>query len=499
MKLISPVKEFKQRMMTNVSIRNFSGGLILFLGAVMVTSLLYRLNVLYMAVLLIVGLVVYPVLTKSKSISRYEENRFTDVCSYLEQMCSSFQKDAKILNALKDSRLVVEGRLGILVDEAAAYIENGICHEKDIYTEAFQIIEKEYSCRRMVSLHEFMVKVEMSGGDYHNSLNIILRDLHLWMERTILFQRNIATTKVNYVVVLFLSIISCTMAMIMSGLSRGQSDYLAAYLDITGYSLYQMMTALFILSCMMSLVLIYKKLTGSWLDFRKSETIILGDYKTATKYDTRKAVRRLLPLMSVLSLAGIVLLFFGKYWQAVLVFLAALFIFSIPSLKYKMARRSTIEEIKMAFPEWLREITLNLQYQTIQMAIQFSYDGSPVVLKESLQKFIGQLHENPKGIEPYHHYLSEFDISEITSAMRILYSMSELSHEKSQEMLNVLTERNYSMIDKAEKIYDKNKIATIKQLLYMPMIFSMCKIFTDLILFSNSFFSGFSQIGNFIQ
>lgn len=475
------------------------GGICLFLGIILVVSLVYKLELLYIFMLLLLAGFLYPSLIKARKLGRVEEKRFLDVCSYMEQLCSSFQKDGKILNALKDTSQISDGHLKTLIEEAVVYVERGVDTNGNIYREAFDIIEKEYFCKRMNSLHEFMIKVELSGGDFHTSLNIILKDLHLWMERTILFQKNIAVTKVNYVLVLFLSIVSCTMATILSTISNSQTASLSMFLDITGSPLYQAMTALFILSCIASIILIYKKLTGSWLDQYKSEKLILNDYEISMHYNPKKALNKIIPWIIIPALTAGVLFLFEKYWAIIICLVVCIFILNIPNIKLKIARKNTIEEIKMAFPEWLREITLNVQYQTIQMAIQYSHDNTPIVLKEPIQKLISGLDKNPKGIEPYHIFLSEFDISDIKSAMRILYSMSELSHNKSQEMLQVLTERNYVMIDKAEKIYDKNRLATIKQLLYVPMIFSMCKIFVDLMLFSNSFFSGFSQIGNFIQ
>lgn len=480
------------------SLKNFLISVLAMFTFIILTALLYKVEVVYLVILMALGIFLTPSIIKSRFISKYEEKRFMDICSYMEQVCSSFLKQSKILPALKDARLILDGKLERLVDESARYIEKGISNEDNIYTESLDIIEKDYSCKRLNSLHKFLVKIELSGGSYYNSMNILLQDLHSWTERTVIFQKNRKTIQINYIAVLILSVLSCTLATLLSYISIDQNNFLSAYLNITDNQIYQLMTVLFISSCLISFALIQRRLSGSWLDQSTNEDLIMKDYEITLSYNYKKKTLLRLPFLAVMIMASISLSMFKIYiYSFVPMFIGVLYCL-FPIVKYNGARKRTIQEIKMAFPEWLREITLNSQYQTIQMAIQTSLESTPKILKNSIEKLISDLEQNPSGIVPYNNFLADFDLPEVKSAMRILYSMSELSYDKSQEMLEVLYKQNYILIDKAENAYYQNKLLLLKQLLYLPMIFSMCKIMVDLFLFANSFFNGFSDLNNFI-
>lgn len=479
------------------SVKNFIFAAAALMICVNLVALAYKLNLFSLIFLSILSLICLPSIIKSRFIYKYEEKRFMDLCSYMEQVCSSFQKQPKILSALKDSGTILDGKLKSYVEEAVSYIEKGISGEKDIYTEALKIIENHYSCKRLISLHKFLIRIETHGGEHHNFLNILLQDIHSWRERTVFLQGKKKSLRVNYVIVLFLSLISCMLATLLSYMSVMQKNFMSGYLDITGNLIYQLVTTVFLASCILSFVMIQKKLGGSWLDYAKNEKMILEDYKVAENYPAKKKMIRRLPAFILSTLVSYALIMVNRIPYALMaeILVGAYIVF--PSIKYNGARKRTREEIQAAFPEWLRDIALNLQFQTVQMSIQYSLETAPVILREDIKTLIAELDIDPSGITPYHHFLGKFDLTEVKSAMLILYSMGELSYDNTQEMLDVLIQRNYVMIDKAEKTYQKNKILILNQLLYLPMCFSMVKVIIDLFLFAASFFNGFSDFSSF--
>lgn len=482
-----------------ISIKDIFIKAILLEAAIILVSLLYRINIVYIAFLCLLGFIILPYIIKYSFHYRYEQKRFMDICSYMEQMCSSFQKQSKIFSALKDTSKVLDGKLKKTVDKAIEYMNHGICSEKDIFTETLEIIEKEYECKKLSSLHRLFIKIELEGGEYHRALNILLKDINNWMERTMLFQKEKRSMRVNYIIALILSILTCTLATIMSYISKGQNSFLSSYLDITGNSIYQIVSVLFISSCLISLLLIQKKYTGSWLEEKKNEKLILDDYETSLNYNYKEKMKRRFPFAIIFILLIGVLVWLKFYMYSIIILIIGLLFIIFPMIKYRGAKSRTIDEIKISFPEWLIDISLNLQYYTIHMAISRSYDNAPIVLKQPIEKLILEINENLTGIEPYHNFLSEFDVIDVKSAMRMLYSMTELSHDKSNEMLDILIERNYAIQSKSEKDYINNKTLALKQLLYMPMFFCMFKVVIDLVLFATSFFNGFSDFSNFIS
>ena len=82
-------------------------------------------------------------------------------------------------------------------------------------------------------------------------------------------------------------------------------------------------------------------------------------------------------------------------------------------------------------------------------AVEDTYDSCPVIMKESLGKFIYEIELNPSDIMPYYSFLSEFDVMDIQSAVRMLYSIGDLDRDSMNQTINALVRRNYELSDKA--------------------------------------------------
>ena len=52
-----------------------------------------------------------------------------------------------------------------------------------MYEEAFAIIEKDFGCKRMKKIHSFLRQVENAGGNIEESIEILLLDRNLWVDR----------------------------------------------------------------------------------------------------------------------------------------------------------------------------------------------------------------------------------------------------------------------------------------------------------------------------
>ena len=67
---------------------------------------------------------------------------------------------------------------------------------------------------------------------------------------------------------------------------------------------------------------------------------------------------------------------------------------------------------------------IHLQDEPLQAAVRETYKDCPVVMKESLGRFIYELEETPSSVKPYYEFMSEFGILDISSTVRMLYSVS---------------------------------------------------------------------------
>ena len=78
--------------------------------------------------------------------------------------------------------------------------------------------------------------------------------------------------------------------------------------------------------------------------------------------------------------------------------------------------------------------------------------------------------------------MSRFGILDISSMVRTLYSLSELSIESADDAINSLIKRNYELMDKHEADKNKDTISTMKFAEYIPTVFVSFKIAIDMML-----------------
>lgn len=462
------------------SFRKYLLSMFLMLAVIGVTGFLYGLKRPYLFLTGGIALTFVPVIIRAQFRYMYEQKRFQDITIYLEQMAYSFQKHPKILSALKDIEKISEGKLNELIHKSILFIESG--KSKDIYADALFLIENEYSCSRIRVLHKFLIKVEESGGNYQKYLNVLLMDFNRWTERTYLYQKDIKNIKRKSAI-----------AVVMSFFIAALSVFLKNYCDITQEILYQLITVSFIIFCVIFYTFIQIKLNGSWLETGRTDKMVLQDYRRAIYGNVGRMVIKSLPLYSVLLIAAIIsaLLHCTVMMGVSLSLLILLPVVLI--LNKKKALKRTIAEIQNRFPEWLRDVALNLQFQTVQSSIRSSLVDCPAVLKHEVRMLSDKLERNPSAIEPYCEFLKGFHLLDITSNVKALYSISEADKKETADNISSLIDRNYKMIDKNAKLLKEDKANAANFVIYVPMILACLKLLLDMTVFISVFIQ---QMGN---
>lgn len=472
------------------SIKRFIFTSVVMILMLILAGVAYMLHVTDIILVSVMGLFCIPFIIKYGYRNRYEARRFGDITQYMEQICASFNKNGKILSALKDVETVSQGGMKKLVNFAIEHLEKGktTYDGSNIYEEAFEPIEIEYGCKRLVQLHRFLIKIENDGGDFKTSLNSLLRDIHSWVERTFIYQKEKSSVRVMFIIGIIISLLICSMSL-----------FLGKYVDISENPVYRIITVIFLLLCVLSLVILEKSLSGSWLKNPVDDSYILEEYKTVVYSSPSKIRRKLLPLYLVIGLSSVALFILKLKlfsFSAILLFVLMLI---FPGLRYKNAFDRTVLEIKYSFSEWIRNLTVNLQYQTVRMAIQDSYLDAPVVLKDPIKKLLLDIDENPGSPKGYFGFLEKFNIHEVSSAMKMLYSLTELGADDTSQTLDALMNRNHLLIEKTEKENAENKMIFLKQLVTVPMLFAGLKIVVDMLLFVTGFLSQMGDISEFVK
>ncbi len=413
--------------------------------------LAYKLNIISIILCMSAG-VVFNYFYQKEEVKRnklYE--RFKDAVLYMEQMIYSFKKQPKIRLALQDAQKIGSSEVKELLEEVIVNIDTK--ESNNIYEESLGLIEKEYECKRIKSLHKFLVKIEKHGGEYDNYIEILLSDIKDWNDRTLLFIKNVERVKRNVLISVFSTVITCGfMAYIVP------SEY-----SYTPNLIYQLASTVMLLIMMGSYLLIVKKMNINWL----KEGPTLNNNQVMRYYTL---VERGYENYSGLS------------WME--------------KFSYKSAKRRMEKELSKCFPDWIREVAINLQNDTVQSAIENSYESAPFILQRPIRKLLLDFEKYPVGVEPYNNLLKELDLDEIKSSMKMFYSINELGKEQSDQQINSILDRNNKMVGHAEEMKNQDQIGTASLLSTIPMVVGIIKIMIDMILMIMVFTT---SIGNAIN
>lgn len=460
------------------SIKDFSKQLaIIFLG-VLGAGFFFGLNIALIIFCTLFMLFLMPYVYKAQFKFLYEAKRFDDAVLYMTQMISCFKKSNKILLALKETREVVSDEIGLYIEEAIAYIEEGE-YNKDLYREALSIIEEKYGCGRMKSLHDFISKVERSGGEYEKALNILDNDIEEWASRTYLYQKDRANvrTKINLAIVLAFVICAISKYMIPS------------QFDFTDNITYQIVTTFTICAMCLFYTIVQSVVIGSWLDTTSSNTKqIDSDYKKIDSYDVAKGKVKMLPVALVLVGVGIYMALLKEYVVGAACVVGAYVLYTQPARKIKVAKKRLEREIIKVFPDWLRGLSISIQTKTVRVAIQDSLYEAPYILQPYIANMVRRF-ETDFSITPYKEFITDFEIKEIGSAMRSLYAFNKTSKEETEQQLNGLIKRNNEMLAKAETIRNEDVTGICGFLVILPMIIGCVKLIVDMVLMLAQFVS----------
>lgn len=435
----------------NLQAKEVAKRLIVLLGGVTTLGYIFKLSTVFIILCNVIAGIMVPVFDKEMQKSRVEKRRYDSVITYLEQMLYSFKKKPKIREALIDAQKVCEAELKETIEEIIVNIDTKT--EGDIYRESLQIIEEEYPCKRIKSVHEFIVKIEQEGGIYENYIDMLLDDIKAWNDRTRLFMNEVSRIKRNVVISIFSTMLTC---MFMTMLIPADYSY-------TDEIIYQVSTFIMLIVMIVVYREVVRRLNFDWIKEKPG----LNEEQTMRYYE---------------------ILYRG--------FLEPDTMKGLDRSNFKSAKKRLEREIMREFPDWLREVAVNLQMETVQSAIEHSYDKAAPVLKEPIRRLLLDFEDYPIGIEPYDNFLKELDLPEVKSSMKMLYSMCELGKEESETQINSILDRNLKLEDQAEKMKNKDKIGVASFVTAIPMFIGVITIMVDMLLMILVFTSKLGQAMN---
>lgn len=451
------------------SLAKFWKTLFLELASIGVLSYLFGLNLPFILAVMAVCILCTPFVILSVYKNLYEQKRFSDISNYIEQLLYSFKRRAKILTSLEDTlELFHEGQMHEAIGKAINHIKNS---EEGDYRSALAFIEEEYGCDRICTAHEFLIKVEQAGGRFEESVELLLDDRSRWVQRTYELQAEKKHVKTYIGIGIALSLLICGITLFM----------LPPDMQVTHTLASRIVTAFTLIADILIFTFAQIKLTSRWTDTPGgSQKETERYYNTVKHFDMakgKKKARVKAICMLAVAVAGIALKSYPLTGVAVL---AAYILSTSPSRKLKYAKKKISREIEKEFPKWLMQLALMLQTDNVMVAMGKTLETAPFVIKADLQELLTRADEDPGSVVPYLQFLEEFDLPDVQSAMKILFSMNEYGAENSGKQIGGLIQRNSIMTDRAERLKNEDEMAGMSMLVLLPMVTGTLKMLTDM-------------------
>ncbi|MGN0481960.1 MAG: hypothetical protein ACI4HI_00250 [Lachnospiraceae bacterium] len=440
---------------------------------------LFHMRILYRFLVVAVTVGVFPAMIRNRAKRRFEDKRFSDVGIYMEQMLYAFQKEQKIVTALDNVRtLFPQGRMHEALEHALQQMESDYRSESPVH-EALKKIEQGYSCDRLHAMHQFMEKVELLGGSYDNSIELLLNDKHMWEKRILERKKEAESTRRNVIVSIVLSLLVCVSTLY----------FMPKDMDILAFSVTHLSAAVVLV---LDLFILYKadqKLTCDWLNSQNSasDRTLEKQYLRFVQYDEKKEQKK----SFFYSLIPAV--FFGKtlvchQMKGALLFGSLTFFFLMQhKIGHTLNQKRVTKEVEKAFPQWLMEIALLLQVDNVQVSLKKTYDSAPAILRPALLELVKKLERNPEAVTPYTDFLQELELPEIQAAMKMLYSISNGTGGDASQQIYEIIQRNHILMDQAEKIQQQEQAAGCNIYFLLPMLSGALKLILDLSVFLVAF------------
>lgn len=447
-------------------------------------GIIFKLQPLFFTISILAVIFIIPFVVRYMYKQMYEQKRFSDIVTYMEQMLYSFQKNEKIVLALKEtSELFEPGMMKAHIEQAIAYIEEGKSEsEQGILREALSIIEESYDCTKLKIVHELLANSEEYGGDCENTILIVLKDLEIWKRRSYKLQANKKQSNIDNIISIIVATILCAVALyVLNGMSA-MFPTAATNVDIFKVEIIQVSSAIFILLMLLTFIKSSRSLTTNWLKSEDThdDAYLMDSYDTVINYndaaERKKSILYAIPFCA----AAVVLFIFQMNVLGVISILLAVFMLLQHKTGYNLAKKDVNEAMYLAMPQWFMQIALLLQHNNVQVSLAKSISDAPAVLQKELEELMIRLAENPDKLSSYTDFCKNFDVPEAQSCMKMLHAISESGTGNTNRQIENLIERVNEMQEMADSIHDKNMQFKMKMIFSYPVMGATVKLLIDL-------------------
>lgn len=459
-------------------------GSLMGIGAI---ALLFKLKPFFISISLAAVVIILPIFILSSYQRMYQQKRFADATTYMEQMLYSFQKNKKIMDSLRETRDVFdEGQMRDVLEQALMHLSNGYATtEQGVFRESLELVENSYKCDKIRTVHELLVGSEEYGGNEDKSITLLLADLEGWKRRGYKLQAQKKTSHTdNIISIIAATTLSAVALYVMDGMRNLYPQAGANMISIFEMPVIQVSSLIFLLFMLYVLTKSQKMLATDWLQTVElhDDDYLLGSYDAVVNYDEVGQKRKSLLYAAPFIISGVAALVFGNLWVGVILLIISTFMLSQHRVGYNLAQKDINEELYVEFPQWLMNIALLLQSNNVQVSISKSVASAPIIIRKELSLLLERLANEPDSLKAYTDFCSKFDIPEAKSCMRMLHSISEAGTGDAEMQINNLLLRVNEMQEQADIIRDSNIAFKARMIFSYPVLGATFKLLIDLTL-----------------
>lgn len=123
-------------------------------------------------------------------------------------------------------------------------------------------------------------------------------------------------------------------------------------------------------------------------------------------------------------------------WMSLVV--CALIVIKWPEVTLKRIYQRRLNQLKIEFPIWLRQLQILLQHNTVLQSLRLSQSHAPMLFKVALKELVIQLENTPQDLSLYTSFLSDYQSIEVQRAMKLLYRYNAIGSDDSTRQLSRL-------------------------------------------------------------
>ncbi len=446
-------------------------------------GLIFRLSAPFVFAVVVFSLFMLPLLILSMYQRMYEQKRFSEAGQYVDQMLYSFLKHQKIYTSLKDCmRVMKEGEMYDVMKQAVFHIDRGVADsDAGVLREALALIEAAYPAEKIQTADELMLRVEERGGEFENSIHLLLQDADVWKRGRYRLQAEKKKRHVEAVLCIIFSTFLCG-AVLYALNWAGTLFPSAGTFDIFSYRVVQLTSTILIIFHLFVFYKSSKNLTADWLSHQEGEDekLVLSGYETVMHYDPDKERRKSMLFFAPFFVVAVAGMFFGKMFLAVLFLGLAVFFLFQHRIGYKLAKDTVKRELYVRFPQWLMDLALLMQNNNVYVSLAKSRENSTELFASELDALLLRIENTPDEVETYTGFFGEFEIPEIISCMQMLYAVAENGNGDVNAQVDHLIRRIHEMQEQQQTAAGEHAKFKMDLLFSYPMAAACGKMAVDM-------------------